>query len=377
MTSPLKQQAPLKAPSTGLPKPPQAAVGSGSAASASGRMRYAPGEMLFNQGDAGGDLFFIEEGVVEIFQVRDHETIVLSQMRAGEIIGVMTCMTREQRMASARAKTTVLCKRVPQDAISKVLQALPNWMKIVIKEFTIRLNQMNRMYSDAVLKMRKLESTQISDVYLGSLVACAFATTSELMATPTDIGKIVVIEDVLQKLEFMLNMRREDIDRIWHCLVESNLIKIELESDKKREIAMLDNARKLAYFGQFVKDSKAGATKRFVRARFSNKETRVLSALVKYAQRMSLDIDKVCRLRCRDLERSLERNTGVSWDRLALNKGVELELIRIEGSGDDEIIICRPRELGRTVACVEAMRRLSQLESREAREDSSEQKPAA
>lgn len=377
MTTPHKQNVPPRGAGQAPPKPSQTTSVAATSSVTGGRLRFAAGEMLFHQGDAGGDLFFIEEGTVEIYQIRDHETIPLSEMRAGEIIGVMTCMTREQRMASARAKTTVLCKRVPQDAISKVLQALPNWLKIIIKEFTIRLNQMNRMYTDAALKIRKLEATQISDVYLGALIACSFATTSELMATPTDIGKIVVIEDVLQKLEFMLNMRREDIDRIWQCLVESNLIKIELESDKKREIAMLENARKLAYFGQFVKDSKTGSSKRYVRARFSNKETRVLSALVKYAQRMSLDIDKVCRLRCRDLERSLERNTGVTWDREALNKGVELELLRIEASGEDEIILCRLRELGRTVACVEAMRRLSELESRTGREEAVDAKPAA
>jgi CRP-like cAMP-binding protein len=329
-----------------------------------GRRRFAAGEVIFNQGDPGGDLFFIEDGAVEIFQSKENETIILSEMGPGEIIGVMTCMTMEKRMASARAKTPVLCKKVPHDAIRKVLQALPNWMKIVLKEFTIRLTQMNKMYTESVVKVKKLESTQISNVYVAALIASAFATTAEFLAITTDVGKIVVLDEVLQKLESMLNMKREDIDRIWTCMVESNLLKIEIEADKKRNITRLENARKLTYFAQFVRDSKVGPTKRYLRARFSNKETRVLSGLVKYAQRLEMDLDKSCRLMCADLEKSLERATGIKWERDALQKGIDLKLVTVEGEGGDEAVVFRPAEMGRTVACVEAIRRLNALDTK-------------
>lgn len=336
------------------------------------RRRFGAGETIFQQGDPGGDLLFIEDGVVEIYQTNGDETVVLSEMRAGEIIGVLTCMTKEKRMASARAKTDVLCKRVPHEAVGKVLQTLPNWMKIVLKEFTIRLTHMNRLYTEANAKIKAMEQTQISSVYLSSLIASAFAGTAELMAIATDAGKIVFIDDVLQKLEGMLNLKREDMDPIWKCMLQSNLLKIEIDPEKKREMTRLENARKLSFFAQFVRESRYGAAKRLLKARFANKETRVLAGLVRYAQRLEMDLNKVCRLPVKDLAEALERKTGVKWERDAIQKGLDLKLLALEGPVNEEVVVFRPSEMGRTVACVEAIRRLKKLDMGLSPEDEGE-----
>ena len=342
------------------------------------RQRYVAGDILFNQGDPGGDLLFIEDGCVEIYQDHGGQTLVLSEMQAGEIIGVLTCMTTENRMASARAKTDVLCKRIPQYAIGKFLQTLPNWMKIVLKEFTIRLTQMNRLYGEANAKIRDLEQQQITPVYLASLIASAFAGTAELVAVSTEAGKIVMIDDVLQRLEGILNMKREDIDRIWSTMLQSNLVKIEIDPEKKREMTRLDNARKLTFFAQFVRDSRHGAAKRLLNARFSNKETRVLSGLVKYAQHLAMDLTKVCKLPMKDLESALERKTGIRWDVEAIQKGLALKLLALEGHEDQQLVVFRPSEMGRTVACVDAMRRLKEIDlSTPAQEEHSKGKKTA
>jgi CRP-like cAMP-binding protein len=269
-----------------------------------GRVTFAPGENLFHQGDPGGDLYFIEQGVVEIYTAKDSEAIVLSEMTQGEIIGVMTCLTSEARMASARAKTPVVCKKVPHASISKVLAALPNWMKIVLKEFTIRLQQMNKSYSEAVQRIKKLEATQISNVYTGAQLAAAFGAVAEYLAIKQEDTKIVVVEDLLAKLEFVLNIKKEEIDRVFAVLLEAGLVKLEIEMEKKRTIVKLENAQKLQYFAQFVRESRHGATKKLVRARFSHKETRVMSAIVKFAQRLDMDMDKTGKLNVLDLEKS-------------------------------------------------------------------------
>src|SRR5690606_30589350 len=104
---------------------------------------YSPGEIIFQKGEIGGDLLLIEKGSVEIFTHQNHQEVVLTEMKEGEIIGVMTCLTAEPRMASARAKTEAILKKVPHASIKKVLNGLPKWMAIVLKEFTIRLSEMN------------------------------------------------------------------------------------------------------------------------------------------------------------------------------------------------------------------------------------------
>lgn len=327
-----------------------------------GRQKLGAGDLLFQQGDPGGDLFFIESGIIEIFTQKDGETIILSEMTQGEIIGVMTCLTSEARMASARAKTPVTCKKVPHASIKKVLNALPNWMKIVLKEFTIRLTQMNKVYSEAVVKIKKLEANQISNVYIGALLASAFGSVAEYMAIKQEDTRLVVVDDLMNKLEFVLNMKREELDRIFAVLLEAGLVKIEIEPEKKRTVCKLENAQKLQHFAQFVRESKHGSTKKLVRARFTHKETRVLSAIVKLAARLDMDLDKMCRLPIKDLAKSLERATGVKFERDALDKGVKLKLLAVEGNEGEEVVVMKPSHLGRTVACVEAVRKLSALD---------------
>lgn len=351
----LKRPAPAPAPQgAGAPPPPKGP---------DGRHTFGPGDSLFHQGDPGGDLYFIEQGVVEIYTSKDNEAIILSEMTQGEIIGVMTCLTSEPRMASARAKTAVVCKKVPHSSISKVLASLPNWMKIVLKEFTIRLQQMNKVYSESMMRIKKLEATQISNVYVGALIASAFGSIAEYMAIKQEDTKIVVVEDLLAKLEFVLNMKKEEIDRVFAVLLEAGLVKLEIEMEKKRTIVKLENAQKLQHFAQFVRESRHGSTKKLVRARFSHKETRVLSAIVKFAMRLEMDMDKTGKLSVADLEKSLEKATGVKFERDALEKGIKLKLLDVEGGSEGGgFVVMKPAHLGRTVACVEAVRKLSALD---------------
>ncbi len=343
--------------------PPSSPKGAGAAGSPKdGRKRLTPGEMLFAQGDPGGDLYFIEEGIIEIFQGKDTDAIHLADMTSGEIIGVMTCLTSEPRMASARAKTLVVCKKVPHDAIRKVLAALPNWLKIVIKEFTMRLSHMNRLYGESVAKIKILEQKQISNLFLGSLVASAFSQVSEFMAVKFEDTKMVVVDDVVQRLELVLNIPKDHLEKLFAVLIDAGLIKLEIEPERKKTVTKLENAQKLGYFSQFVKESKHGPMKKLIRAKFSNRETRVLSAVVKYAARLEMDLSKVCRLKLKDLEASLERTTGVKFERDTLQKGVDLKLLTLEGAEGDESLVTRPVQLGRTIACVEAIRRFETLE---------------
>lgn len=328
-----------------------------------GRQLLPAGDPLFQQGDPGGDLFFIESGEVEIFTRKEDQDILLSVMKPGEIIGVMTCLTSEPRMASARARTEVVCKKVPHESIRKVLAALPNWMKIVLKEFTIRLTEMNKLYTDCVMKVKRLEMTQVTSVYTGAQIAAAFGAVAEFMAIKVDDHKVVVIEDVLSKLEGVLNLTKPELDRIFGVLLEAGLLRLEVEPDRKRTVTKLDNAQKLAFFAQFVRESKVGATKKLLRAKFTHKETRVMSALVKFAQRLNMDLEKTVKFSITELKGALERATGVKFEKDGLIKGDKLKLLALQGEGETEVVVFKPSHLGRTVACIEAIRKLTNADT--------------
>ena len=71
-------------------------------------VKFTKDTVMFNEGDPGGDLYFITKGLVEIYQIRDGEEIHLTQIGPGEVIGSLTFLTEEERFACARARTCLL-----------------------------------------------------------------------------------------------------------------------------------------------------------------------------------------------------------------------------------------------------------------------------
>lgn len=113
---------------------------------------FQAGTVIFKEGDAGGDLFIIQEGMVSIYTEKEGKEVPLSEMTTGEVMGLITCLTNSVRLASAKAKTNVSVKVVKHEHIQKLIKSLPEWMKIVLKEFTIRLTHMNDAYSKLYLE---------------------------------------------------------------------------------------------------------------------------------------------------------------------------------------------------------------------------------
>lgn len=127
-------------------------------------MVLAPGDILFQQGDPGGDLFFIQKGEIEIFTTKENIDVVLTVMKAGEVLGLMTFASTEPRMAGARAKSETVLKRVSKEQIAGQISAMPSWLKIVLKDLKFRITQMNAKYSASLERIRDLKKSQISNL---------------------------------------------------------------------------------------------------------------------------------------------------------------------------------------------------------------------
>ena len=66
----------LRSPPTSRGRGPRA-PGAPSPKENDGRVTFNASQQIFSQGEPGGDLFFIEDGIVEIFQNIDGQEIVL------------------------------------------------------------------------------------------------------------------------------------------------------------------------------------------------------------------------------------------------------------------------------------------------------------
>jgi CRP-like cAMP-binding protein len=84
-------------------------------------VRAEPGDALFEQGALPFELFVIEEGEVEV--VRDGEP--LATLGAGELVGEMSVLRGERRMASVHAVTSVTAIALSADDLNEMAAEMP------------------------------------------------------------------------------------------------------------------------------------------------------------------------------------------------------------------------------------------------------------
>ena len=66
--------------------------------------KFSPGEEILRIGDQGRNAFFIENGRVEVYIIKNGKKLVIAELGAGEIFGEMSMIDDAPRSASVTAK---------------------------------------------------------------------------------------------------------------------------------------------------------------------------------------------------------------------------------------------------------------------------------
>lgn len=324
---------------------------------------FTDGEVLFQQGEPGGDLFFIQEGEIEIYNERNGQEYTLTTMQVGEVIGIMTCVTNGPRMASARVKGQAVVKRVPHDSLKKLIENLPEWMNSVLKDFSNRLNAMNKAYADSVAKYRAAKENQISAGYKASRMCSLLATCAEKICIKRDDDMIIWENDMEDFVSESLTIPEDETRKILAILADSGMIKVMIDPEKKKKYITQKNLKTLRAFTTFFDTSTRGLPKRLLRDPLSNKENRHLLALVKYARKSGLKVSAEVKLNFTELAQSLDRLIGQEFMPEELTKPEKLKLIKIVKTGSDQDCVAFiPMDVSRVLTHVSVLRRLMKMD---------------
>ncbi len=319
------------------------------------------GEVLFNKGDAGGDLFIIVQGEAEIYNVDGAgNEFILNVMKAGEIIGLASIVTRERRLASIRAKSKMVVKRIEHEKFAKLLQELPPWLKTIIKDMTLRLDQMNKQFSIAQKMIVSLKRTQISCYFLATQIAGTIAAIGEMISIQVDDKRCIVIDQLMDKLETILAIEKEIIVRIFDAFIECGVLRVQVEPDQKRKVVDLKNATDIASFVKFVQELRGQKFRKLRKSRLANKEIRILNGIVKLAVRMNLNLDAEITMPVEQIEKQLEKSLGIKYDFESLVLSSQVELLQIDS--EQQNILFVPRQLSQILTNLSAYRRLEKMD---------------
>lgn len=149
--------------------------------------RYAPGALLFAQGEVAHEVFMVHEGRVRVFKrVRDAER-TLAIVRPGELLGETALLPSAVRSASAMAmvETTVLA--LDPETFGAMLERSPELGLRVMRQIVRRLRDQEA----------QVEATMIPDAHARVLSALLHLAADEqpgvardvsLAATPLDLA---------------------------------------------------------------------------------------------------------------------------------------------------------------------------------------------
>lgn len=105
------------------------------------RQSYAPGEIIFAQGEIGYDFYIVEAGTVQIVT----NNVEIARVETGESFGEFALLDKQPRSASAKALTPCTVVKVSKDGYQQMLSELPTWAVCMLEAFARRIRTSNEI----------------------------------------------------------------------------------------------------------------------------------------------------------------------------------------------------------------------------------------
>lgn len=106
-------------------------------------MQYKPGQLLFDEGDPGEELFIMLKGVVQVIKNEK----ILTNLKEGDIFGEMAIFENKPRSAAIKALTEVSVLSLTKDNFKMIFQLHPTWALQLISGFSMRITNCYQMLS--------------------------------------------------------------------------------------------------------------------------------------------------------------------------------------------------------------------------------------
>ena len=115
--------------------------------------RLAAGQMIFEEGDAGGEMYIVAEGQVNIhLPGESSRRISLKDIARGEYFGELALFDDKPRSASALATTDAVLLELSRETLSAYLSRRPSAAMSILRTMAERLRQTNAMLSERAAK---------------------------------------------------------------------------------------------------------------------------------------------------------------------------------------------------------------------------------
>ena len=120
-------------------------------------MRFAPGDVIFKEGDPGDGLYVVLAGRVQISAaIGSDERQGFSTVAPGDVFGEMAVLDNLPRSAHASAEAEATLAFVPREQFIELLKSSPTLSLTMIQEISGRLRDFNAQYIRKLLQVERM-----------------------------------------------------------------------------------------------------------------------------------------------------------------------------------------------------------------------------
>src|SRR5215468_10127553 len=119
-------------------------------------VEFAAGTVVFREGDAGGDMFIVESGQIDILRKARGDEPVAS-LGPGDFFGEMAMLEDQPRFASAVARSNVRALRIERAAFADVLKQNVEIAVRIMRKLVARHRRAEQRAQDAIAELARLK----------------------------------------------------------------------------------------------------------------------------------------------------------------------------------------------------------------------------
>lgn len=312
---------------------------------------FKSGDLLFKEGDPGGELWIIRKGDVEIFRERSGRSFALGTLTKGELLGTMTALNGAPRSASVRAKSDVEVSVVGVEQMQKLLGTIPTWASSFIKDLVARVHHANALHIESELAAQNGLSGPIDLALRATTMLSGMA---DLIATDIAGDKVVPLEVALDRLSMMLGFK-EDLRKILQILINNGQL-LKSGHDTPPRFVTMESALELRLFSDMVvKAQSVQPTAGVFTLPLAQGQRKMLAELVRLALARSNGKNETVVLPLKELEDEFRKSKLGLVDLDGLQRATLLGYLALDKQGEEPVLTLDPIWLEYGLRALEAM----------------------
>ena len=122
-------------------------------------LKLEAGSVVFNEGEAGDEMFVVQAGTVEIVKTRKGVEKTLARLEKGDFFGEMSILENLPRTARARAVTDVELVRIDQSTFDEMLRNNGEIAVRMLRKLCLRLRETTQLLEQSTGIQRSVEES--------------------------------------------------------------------------------------------------------------------------------------------------------------------------------------------------------------------------